>query len=77
MMWWFVGLILPAVAVAAIWRMVGVVAGRGGEVSGDAADLAEQVLAQSEAFRGDDSEHRPAWDGVERLKGVQGNDGPG
>ena len=76
-MLWVLGLTLLAVAAVVIWRMLGVAAGRGGEVPGDATDLAAQVIAQGEAFRGDNPENRTPWDGAERLKGVQGNDGVG
>jgi len=65
------------VGAAVIGLMLRSVAGRGGERDGDAAEYSEQVIAQSGAFRGDDSDSAPAWDGVERLKGVQGNDSGG
>ena len=74
---WIIGLLLLLIGVVAIRQMLQVAAGRGGEQLGDAAESANQVISQMQAFRGDDPEQRPAWDGVERLKGLQGNDGGG
>ena len=77
-MLWILALV-PAfvILVLACWRMLHVIAARGGEREGDAAATALQVLAQAGAFRGDDRDRRVPWDGVPRLRGVEGNDGGG
>jgi len=67
-------MLLPIMALAT-WRMLGIATSRGGEQPGDAANLAAQVMAQAQAYRGDNPEDRATWDGEQRLKGLQGNDG--
>jgi hypothetical protein len=71
-------LIATALGIGAtlIRLMLRAVSGRGGEVDGDAAKAAGRIIAQAAAFRGDRSSAQ-AWDGVERLKGLEGNDGGG
>ncbi|MBK5266285.1 MAG: hypothetical protein JJE47_02540 [Acidimicrobiia bacterium] len=71
---WLLGLFAILVAVIVIWAMLREATGRGGEQEGDAAEMASQVIAQSAAFRVDRSQDHAGWDGVERLKGIQGND---
>lgn len=51
------------------------ISAKGGQADGDASEIAEQTISQSGAFRGDSPEGRPAWDGKERLKHLEGNDG--
>lgn len=58
-----------------LWRLLGAVTERGGGRSGDAARFAVQSIAQLRAFSGKRSDDRPVWDGEERMKGFQGNDG--
>lgn len=73
---WIYGLVV-LLGVFAVWAMLHKITGRGGEHTGDAAETATQVMAQAAAFRVDRSLDTPAWDGVARLKGLEGNDGPG
>lgn len=75
-MTWLLGLIVLLVVAFTVWAMLRKVTRQGGEQAGDAAELANQVIAQGAAFRADRSEDHEGWDGVERLKGLQGNDGP-
>jgi len=70
-------LIVIALGVPVIRWMLRRVAVQGGHRPGDAAGYALQVLAQSEAFRGDDPGQRVPWDGDPRLTGVEGNDSGG
>ena len=74
MFWIGTAIVLVVVAVA-MWRLMNAVTALGGSRHGDAGEYGAQVIAQSEAFRGNRSSDLPAWDGEERLKGVQGNDG--
>ena len=75
-MFWIASGAFVIVSGALVWRMLGSLAERGGNSRADAAETADQVLAQADAFRV--SRHtRGAWDGRQRLKGVEGNDGPG
>ncbi|HEX5695100.1 MAG TPA: hypothetical protein VFZ15_01850 [Acidimicrobiia bacterium] len=46
-----------------------------GEVEGDAADIAAQVLAEVEGFRGSRSDGTPAWDGQRRIAHPTKDDG--
>ncbi len=66
-----IGLVFVGGAVA----LLTAISSRGGQVGDDAAEIAEQTIAQSGAFRGDSPDGRPAWDGKERLKRLEGNDG--
>lgn len=74
-MLWIYGLVL-IIGCFAVGAMLHAITGRGGEKNGDAGETGTQVVAQAAAFRVDRSHDAPAWDGVERLKGIQGNDGP-
>ncbi len=76
-MTWLIVLIVLAIGAVAVLLMLRLVADRGGFKEGDAGESAGQVVAQMAAFRMDDAGDRAAWDGVERLKGVEGNDGGG
>jgi hypothetical protein len=76
-MMWFLGIIVLLVAALVVWAMLRTATGRGGELEGDAAEMASQVIAQSAAFRGDRTDDYERWDGEERLKGLQGNEAGG
>lgn len=72
---WPVIMVLLAIAGVALWWLVAAATDRGGVRRGDATEMATQAVAQLLAFSGERSEDRPAWDGEERMKGFQGNDG--
>ncbi|HEX5695101.1 MAG TPA: hypothetical protein VFZ15_01855 [Acidimicrobiia bacterium] len=55
-----------AAGFAVYWLLVRVTA-RGGEVPGDAARMAAQILAEADGFRGSRSEGSTPWDGHNRL----------
>lgn len=76
--WWWIGLVIVALVAlvgVAVWWLMTAVTDQGGARRGDATEMATQAVAQLLAFTGDRSEDRPAWDGEERMKGFQGNDG--
>jgi hypothetical protein len=58
-----------------IYHLLVRIASTGGEVDGDAADIAAQILAEVDGFRGSRSDETPAWDGHRRLAHPTKDDG--
>lgn len=75
--WFLGGLVVIALVALVVWKMLFAVAGRGGERTGDAADIAGGVINQAKAFRGDAPVEGEAWDGVDRQKTGPGVAGAG
>lgn len=60
------GLVLVA-GVGWIYVLLTRVTTQGGAVDGDPTELAAQIMAEADAFRGSGSRESPPWDGVNRL----------
>jgi len=67
-----IGLIAGAVI---IYYLLARIASTRGEVEGDAADIAAQVLAEVDGFRGSRSDGTPPWDGHRRIAHPTKSDG--
>jgi hypothetical protein len=72
---WLVAALVLVVAGYATVRLLEAISSRGGMAGGDAATRAAQVVAQSQAFRGD--RNPTPWDGEDRLKALPGDSGAG
>lgn len=62
----WVGLALIAAAGAAYFLLARVTA-EGGAIESDAAEIASQILAEADGYRGSRSAEDPPWDGKTRL----------
>jgi hypothetical protein len=51
----------------AVYFLLVRVTAKGGEVQGDASEMAGQILAEADGFRGSRSEGSTPWDGHNRL----------
>ncbi|HLF59788.1 MAG TPA: hypothetical protein VI980_01245 [Acidimicrobiia bacterium] len=63
-----VGLALLTAGTWAIYTLLTRVSAQGGAIDGDATEIANQILAEQDAFLGRSSDESPAWDGKHRLQ---------
>jgi hypothetical protein len=62
-----VGLALLIASGVAIYLLLFRISGKGGESNVDALDTANQILAETDAFRGSRSPGDRPWDGMKRM----------